>query len=208
MAKSLLQKDKKYALRHHAQKRMKQRFGIEINKIDRVRLIEKIKDYSIDSFQDREVLCLGKQSISRTLYLVEYHGSLIKIVFDRKRSELITVLYPSVEELERWRKHCVFWSGKDLEALEKKEVVEESKKEPVPYRFIFECNIDIQDESNMKKEAYDMLAKFFQRLAAKGSVTEGDVTSKDVCALFLQKRSKESREGPSVYSRILSGEIK
>lgn len=77
---------KKQCQQAHARRRAKERFGIRLTKAMRLDIIKKI-----GSNKTRK---LGKQSLRVTGHEVEIEGKLLKVLYDKKRKSIVTILPP------------------------------------------------------------------------------------------------------------------
>lgn len=68
----------------HAKKRALERYGLILNKSDIMEIVKQIIRGS--------AICLGKQTCSRTIFLTTYKGVELKVVYDKKRKSLRTIL--------------------------------------------------------------------------------------------------------------------
>lgn len=75
---------KKQAQRIHARTRFKQRCNIEFTR--------KMRFYFINCIQNWKAEFLEKQSLRVSLFRVMYEGKSFKVVYDKKRKEIVTVL--------------------------------------------------------------------------------------------------------------------
>lgn len=76
--------DKKYTLRMHTKRRLRQRFKIDLNR----------REYQIlvDSVGRGKCECIGRQSFRVTIHRTFICGQNVIIVYDNMRHEIITVL--------------------------------------------------------------------------------------------------------------------
>lgn len=74
-------------LRLHFKKRLKQRYGIEINR-------EGI-EYIVRQIQSQNCEFVIKQSLRVTIFDVMYENKKIRVVYDKNRKTLITALKPN-----------------------------------------------------------------------------------------------------------------
>jgi hypothetical protein len=77
---------KRLSLRRHAQRRAKERYGLLINKRERREIIGMIREEKA-SFIQRHSLRVSEFSVS-------YMGRDVRVLYDKKRHELITFLPP------------------------------------------------------------------------------------------------------------------
>lgn len=77
-------KNKKYAQRFHAKKRAAQRFGLDLT-TDKQRQIVRLIQLGKGRFVKHE-------SNSRSHWVIEWEGQLLRVVYDKVRKELVTVL--------------------------------------------------------------------------------------------------------------------
>jgi hypothetical protein len=89
----------KKGFRIHAKQRMKQRFGIFLNREKRRTLVDMIHHPAL---YPGAVKNLGKQTCSRSKFLIMFEGSVIKVVWSRSLQEIITVLYPNTKDMNFW----------------------------------------------------------------------------------------------------------
>ena len=91
--------EKTAALRVHAKVRADERFAIEFTKEKRRELISLIQQ----SGKSPDKCCfIAKQSNSRSVYVCEFDGMLCKLIYDKKRKEIVTFLYPDPTEIKLW----------------------------------------------------------------------------------------------------------
>lgn len=72
--------------RVHAQRRAKQRYGVELS----TRQIKEMARLIRASSDEAELI--AKQSLSRKLYRVRYEGNTYNVIYDKKRSTVVTFL--------------------------------------------------------------------------------------------------------------------
>ena len=70
--------------RRHAKKRLLERYGLKVNRNILRQIVGKI--------QKNKVEVIGKSSNSRTLFYVWIDNVKIKVVYDKKRKEIVTAL--------------------------------------------------------------------------------------------------------------------
>lgn len=75
----------------HARRRADERFSMELNRADMRNLA-----YAI---QRQQTICVFRQSRRVSHHLIFFRGQLVKLVYDCKRSQVITFLYPSRADL-------------------------------------------------------------------------------------------------------------
>ena len=75
---------KRHAERIHAKRRASQRYGITLNKYQ-YREISKM-------IMKGQEFVLSRPSLARTIYLIEYMGKQMKVVYDKKRHQVVTFL--------------------------------------------------------------------------------------------------------------------
>ncbi len=73
-----------HAERIHAKRRAEERYGVTLNKHD-------YKEIS-KSIMRGEQAVLKRQSLARTIYLIDYQGQQLKAVYDKKRHQVVTFL--------------------------------------------------------------------------------------------------------------------
>lgn len=78
-------KGKSRALFLHAKKRAKERFGFELNR-------DKHRDI-VSMIQGNSAKFVEKQSNRVSVWDVEYHGILMRVVYDKSRGQIITLLH-------------------------------------------------------------------------------------------------------------------
>lgn len=83
-------RSKARAQRAHAQRRLRERYGIEATRTVYTRIIDQIQA-GLSAFVER-------QSWRRSVHVVEVEGQTIAVVYDRKRKELCTALPPDAVE--------------------------------------------------------------------------------------------------------------
>ena len=83
-------KSKKEAERKHSKRRAYERYNFELTKEMRSRIIGIIRN--------QKASFLGRTSRNRTIWMVELDRKFFKVVYDKKRHELVTFLpYPGHE---------------------------------------------------------------------------------------------------------------
>jgi predicted RNA-binding protein associated with RNAse of E/G family len=80
----ILRGSKKLAQRAHARKRISQRFGFALNRHEIHALVLQI--------QNGAAVSLGRQSCSRSHWMVTHEGTQMHAVYDNKRHVIVTVL--------------------------------------------------------------------------------------------------------------------
>lgn len=86
-------KPKKKVINHlHAKKRAKERYGIDLDK--------KIHKAIVDMIQAGEAIFLGRQTNSRTMWIVDIKGIQMRVLYDNNQHNLVTVLPPIIEDWE------------------------------------------------------------------------------------------------------------
>ena len=76
----------------HARRRFKDRFDISLNGNQYKQLINRIKKGKADFVK--------RQSNRVSLWDIDFEGHLIRVVYDKKTSAIVTALYPNGEPLE------------------------------------------------------------------------------------------------------------
>ena len=82
-------------LHSHAKKRAKERFGIQLNKEMRKKIINLIQT------GDPACKCLNKVSRIRSEFQLTFEGKEYRVIYDRKRHGLVTFLPPLNEEQKK-----------------------------------------------------------------------------------------------------------
>jgi len=70
----------------HFKRRIKQRYGVTIDRQEYRALIRKI--------QNNKSVCLGRQSSNRTVHQVPFRGVQIIVIYDSRASNIVTTIYP------------------------------------------------------------------------------------------------------------------
>lgn len=78
---------KKKAVKKHFQRRSLERIGVLLNEAELVRKI-----------QNQELEFIERQSNRKTVYRLEYLGNFYRIIYDKNRKQIITVLYEIGEQ--------------------------------------------------------------------------------------------------------------
>ena len=84
----------------HARKRFEARFDVSLNENQYTQMINRIKKGKAKFVQ--------RQSNRVSLWDIEFEGHLIRVVYDKKTSAIVTALYPdrqTLEEFEERKKH-------------------------------------------------------------------------------------------------------
>ncbi len=76
----------------HARKRFKKRFQIDINDNQYIQIINKI--------QKGRAEFIRRQSNRVSVWDVDFEGKLIRVVYDKKTTAIVTALYPPFNKLE------------------------------------------------------------------------------------------------------------
>lgn len=76
----------------HARRRFKQRFDISLNDNQYMQLINRIKNGKGEFVK--------RQSNRITIWDLEFEGELIRVVYDKKTTAIVTALYPEGRPLE------------------------------------------------------------------------------------------------------------
>lgn len=76
----------------HARRRFKQRFDISLNDNQYIQLINIIKK--------GKAIFVRRQSNRVTIWDLQFEGELIRVVYDKKTTAIVTALYPDKEALE------------------------------------------------------------------------------------------------------------
>ena len=85
------------AERKHASRRMLQRHGLEVGKTELGEMVKMI--------QDGEATFVERQSNRITVWDMDYIGRLLRVVYDKERKQIVTVLpKEATEELNRDRR--------------------------------------------------------------------------------------------------------
>lgn len=82
---------KKKAQRKHAKRRLKERYNIKLSK--------KLRKSIISDIQKGRAYFLYKQSNRISIFSVQIKKHTVKVVYDCKRQEIVTFLYPQGENL-------------------------------------------------------------------------------------------------------------
>ena len=72
------------SLRAHLKRRFLERFGVEINRIDEIQMLNQI--------QNKEAEFIEKQSIRVSVFDVKLNEVKYRVVYDKNRKHLVTVL--------------------------------------------------------------------------------------------------------------------
>lgn len=80
--------EKKEALRRHSKKRMRERFGIAGNHRDYARIVEAIRTQTAKF--------IGRASHRVSVFMVDSQTGPMKVLYDGRRGEVITVLTPDM----------------------------------------------------------------------------------------------------------------
>ncbi len=92
-------KKKKNQIRH-ARRRFKTRFDISLNANQYIQLVNRIKK--------GKGIFVRRQSNRVTIWDIDFEGQLIRVVYDKKTSAIVTALYPNKESLETFgERSCV-----------------------------------------------------------------------------------------------------
>ena len=84
----------------HARKRFEARFDISLNENQYIQMVNRIKKGKAEFVR--------RQSNRVTLWDIEFEGHLIRVVYDKKTSAIVTALYPdrqTLEEFEERKEH-------------------------------------------------------------------------------------------------------
>ena len=88
MSKNLAKLDKKYAQRVHAKNRLKERYGIEINRHDYTALCSMI--------QGNHGIFMEKQSRNRSVWVLRFQQKWLVAVYDKERKQIASFLPPEI----------------------------------------------------------------------------------------------------------------
>lgn len=78
----------------HARRRFDQRFDISLNDNQYLQLVNRVKKGN-GTF-------VRKQSNRVSIWDIEFEGNLIRVVYDKKTSAIVTALYPDKQTLEKF----------------------------------------------------------------------------------------------------------
>lgn len=84
------------AERRHAKRRARIRFDIPLNRELRIQIISFI--------QRGKTIVVEERSLRTPTHLLKIDGRLVAVVYDKDRHEIVTVLIPTPEHLERARR--------------------------------------------------------------------------------------------------------
>jgi len=85
------------AIRTHARRRMKQRFGIELNRELEIRMVKMI--------QARKAVFLGSTSNTRSNFIIEIDNKILQVVYDKKQKMIVTAMDKTWNRENNWRKY-------------------------------------------------------------------------------------------------------
>lgn len=88
MTKNLASADKKYAQRVHAKNRLKERYGIEINRHDYIALCSMI--------QNNHGIFMVRQSRNRSIWVLRFQQKWLAVVYDKERKQIASFLPPEI----------------------------------------------------------------------------------------------------------------